>query len=590
MAAISISRVNEKLKVFLAFSFPILLVLSSYGQSGFTGTVRAISTGRTTGHIANLSVTNSGSTAVKSNPQTAFIPSEGKYQSYVVYVPETVIEPKGTVVIPLQGYCADVRTPPVPGESDLPPLNTWLPVGDPTRPIADGTFNVIPSAPITPFQPGDIPRLLTSPGYHPHSPGEEGDIITTWPGSEKPVGGVVDPQKFPEVFAPLIVDVLEKINDHADVILEDDSYTTPFSGQPEKEREAVIQQTFWIYMADVTGKEYQKKDFAENVYEQFRTSTGRSVTGLPEEQKEKVDEGVDNFWNTFNAVGAEAKVLSLPKATVPELTDPDQTSGGEEDPSVLIKDEKPEKQCECGDITFELLIWDTKEVDKNSWVGVQDNLFRKTISITNNPGSADQEIKAGKKNIKKGSRQLVELKNIEINCPCIAITDEIRDAVKDLDKIERANRSKLEKAKSDLVDAEAALKAEKEKKRPRKTTITRLEKEIVELGRKINELESPITEKQKRVDDLKTNARENMDCRVYQDEKKESQDPGISVKSGSTDIAGTFDENPLTYDYKFSLVKGDNVMECRIEFKSYCVDDECKGVQCNKTIVIQVDE
>ena len=86
--------------------------------------------------------------------------------------------------------------------------------------------------------------------------------------------------------------------------------STPFSSNPEKEREAVIQQTFWIYTATTAGKEYKKEDFRANTIKQFETSTGQKFSNaLPVTQK-NVEQGVTDFWNTFEAVGVEAKVLT----------------------------------------------------------------------------------------------------------------------------------------------------------------------------------------------------------------------------------------------------------------------------------------
>src|SRR5688572_22567100 len=49
--------------------------------------VKATGTGNTTGHIANLLVTNSTPTPVFINDQTAYIPSQGEYQPYVARIP-----------------------------------------------------------------------------------------------------------------------------------------------------------------------------------------------------------------------------------------------------------------------------------------------------------------------------------------------------------------------------------------------------------------------------------------------------------------------------------------------------------------------
>src|SRR5687767_5393122 len=94
-------------------------------------TIKATGTGQTTGHVATLSVTNSTGSPLKINPQICFIPSDGKYQPYIVVIPGHTFPP-GTTTLPLDGYCADVHSPPVPGGNDMPPVEEWIPVGNPS--------------------------------------------------------------------------------------------------------------------------------------------------------------------------------------------------------------------------------------------------------------------------------------------------------------------------------------------------------------------------------------------------------------------------------------------------------------------------
>ncbi|GIV30671.1 MAG: hypothetical protein KatS3mg029_0022 [Saprospiraceae bacterium] len=49
--------------------------------------VTAKGTGQTTGHIATLEITNLGNEPVQLEPQVVYIPSSGKYQSYVGRIP-----------------------------------------------------------------------------------------------------------------------------------------------------------------------------------------------------------------------------------------------------------------------------------------------------------------------------------------------------------------------------------------------------------------------------------------------------------------------------------------------------------------------
>lgn len=285
------------------------------GQTSSAFKVKATGTGQTTGHIANLSIQNNGELPIKTKPESLFIPSGGQYQPYVCEIPGITVPPGETLIIPVDGYCADVFTPPVPSGTTMPPLEDWIPVGSGT-PLGD-LVSIIPHDPQLPFTPADIPMITVSPGYTPRptiSPG----MNPTWPGTDKPIGGIIHPGKDPETIAPVLIEAIHNIAKAYDKLSDDGKITTPFSGDPEKEREAVIQQTFWIYTSSLSGKKYEKETFGEKVIKQFETNTGTAIATLPEKDKENLNSGVDEFWKTFTAVGTEAKVLSEVKVPAVE--------------------------------------------------------------------------------------------------------------------------------------------------------------------------------------------------------------------------------------------------------------------------------
>ena len=272
--------------------------------------ITAKGTGRTTGIIAIITVENKSETILKVLPQTAYIPSSGQYQPYIAIIPGTTLSP-GTTIIPVDGFCADVHKPPVSNGAPMPPIEKWIPVGDPKTPIPQGSVNIIPTIPVLPFSPGDIPGIITSPEFTSTPPGDSDTPISiTWPGTDTPVGGTLVPGENPKQFAPVIVEVFEEVSEAVDVIQHSGVHTTPFSADTAKEEQALIQNVIWIYAAELSGNTYEKDDFGTNLYKQFESTSGRTVGSLPEEQKAKIDEGVDDFWNVFTAVGVEAKVLS----------------------------------------------------------------------------------------------------------------------------------------------------------------------------------------------------------------------------------------------------------------------------------------
>lgn len=244
-------------------------------------------TGRTTGHIADLIVTNPTDQPIFITVGPCFIPSDGKYQSYVVEETEPArVDAGATAHIPLRGYCADIFTEPVPADSPLPPVSEWA-TPDESLPLPT---------------PGDMPPAGSSWKKKPN-----GNGIATFPGTDIPFPYTIDSRKNPQAFGSLVLDAMERISRAYDE--SGGTIQTPFSGNPEKERETIIQQTFWIYTASLTGREYKVEDFARNTYEQYAATTDKAPEKIEKKEKEQLQAGIDQFWGSFQATGVKAKVL-----------------------------------------------------------------------------------------------------------------------------------------------------------------------------------------------------------------------------------------------------------------------------------------
>ena len=131
-------------------------------------------------------------------------------------------------------------------------------------------------------------------------------IIPTFPGTDLPIPGTIDIDENPELFAPIVVRIVEEIEDAVTVIQGNPDAGTPFSGNPEKERESITQQTIWTTMGIITGHPYERqKTFADNVYEQFETNTGSpQSSSLNEDDKEKIDAGGGRFLECIHGNGS----------------------------------------------------------------------------------------------------------------------------------------------------------------------------------------------------------------------------------------------------------------------------------------------
>lgn len=266
----------------------------------------AKSTGRTTGHIADLSVKNTSAIDIDEEIGPFYIPASGNYQPYIVPFPVRIIAKAGDhSTIPVMGFCTDNRRPPVPSGESMPSPDSWIipdQITEDWEPDSqDGwvkTFEIL----------GDG-KFVTKPGY---------GVFLSVPGTEKPLGHTIDQYKHPKEAAPLILNGITRIITSTDSLQQQGNIRTPFSNNKDKEREAVIQQTFWIFTAMLTGNDYTKDEFRDIMVKQLETQSGRSYESSPVAVKEKIDQGVDDFWDSFMLVGAEAKILpSIETSTLP---------------------------------------------------------------------------------------------------------------------------------------------------------------------------------------------------------------------------------------------------------------------------------
>jgi hypothetical protein len=94
-------------------------------------------------------------------------------------------------------------------------------------------------------------------------------------------------------------------------------YKTPYSKNPRKEFDTIVQWTAWLFVSTMQGKPVTKEDLSKKVFEQAEGARGP----LPPEKKEEFKEGVDDIWDAIQLTGASAKVL--PSGTVPISATPD---------------------------------------------------------------------------------------------------------------------------------------------------------------------------------------------------------------------------------------------------------------------------
>lgn len=320
-------------------------------------------TGRTTGHIADLTLHNSTTLPHLLAPSPIYIPATGKYQPYIL--PETpgiAIPANGTITVPLEGYCADIHKKPVPLGIPLIPVEEWI-------------------------KPQPLPHSWTPQhalGWH-----DVRNSPLLIPGTDQPLGHTLDINAHPEEAAPLLLDAILKITTATDRMRHEGLISTPFSGDPDKEREAIIQQTFWIYTSALSGDTYTRSQFTEQTHEQFETNTGRPVSSLKEEQQEELDAGIASFWESFQATGAEAKIIR-------------------QDPGIVFQ-ERPASdtpQCDCDSLSLSVRI-----LDGGREVGTA------AMTVTRFTQKA-QDLDITDPTVNEGDDLRVEISGITMHCSC----------------------------------------------------------------------------------------------------------------------------------------------------------------------------
>ncbi len=352
-------------------------------------TIQIVSTGRTTGHIIDITLDNLTTTPVMIYiGEGSLYIHNGKDQPMIVPpIPPIPLEPGQRKTIPVTGYCADIRIPPVPDGGGMPSPREWIgsgPSGTTALPEAPPGYEIV-TIPTRTAWP--LPRVISTlqdlhapPHGTGHAPCPEGTLspFPLLPGTDIQLRTPIVPETAPGIGVPLLLSALDEITTHYDYLWKRGEIQTPFSGNPDKEREAVIQQTFWMYSSSLRGYLYEKEDFKKQTLTQFEKTTGRSPSQLPEPEKEKLDAGVDDFWNSFTAVGVEAKVLPnvpvmpsvltepIPSPLISTNLKPQTPMSGSHDPSGVFDSGidlppmipefqvREEQDCDCGHVHFDV--------------------------------------------------------------------------------------------------------------------------------------------------------------------------------------------------------------------------------------------
>ena len=469
-----------------------------------TNTIKITGTGNTTGHVANLTVSNptDNPVTVSFGDGPVYIPEENGQPLSIPQIPAIPLAPGETKTVPIEGYCADIHVPPVGNGLHVTNHDRLMTPGTGTPATPTPGVVQVPMKKVPPAI--EVSRLLsemphgTSPAPAPPCPDATLIPMPLIPGTGNVLQTPLDPKQNPGAAVPLMLDALSQITQSYDQLRSEGKISTPFGANPAKERESVIQQTYWIYTSALTGEPYMKTDFKSMTDRQFEKNTGKKAEELPPAELIKYAEGVDDFWNTFSVVGVESKILT-PTPVIPAPSTPDsgfdkidpktmkpgtgtskpkgttaddrRTTSEPTEAPTLIKDDNA--ACSCGDITVKIKVWEMERQPDGSFKSVGSSVD-KTATASGDKNAAPHEIKVGKKNLKNGVRIGVDLESVTMQCPCsdgskcdiFKDANEAKaydDAVKARDKVIKDNADALAKAEEDYAKAKEELEDESKK-------------------------------------------------------------------------------------------------------------------------------
>jgi hypothetical protein len=247
-----------------------------------------VSTGETTGTVALVDVTNPNPYLMKVYVPDAYIKGRRGGQPFVTNDRYQNVPANRTFPVGIQGYCVNIGLEPNPAGETMTPIEDWI--------IPDETERIFTED----WQPRN-PRIwdaVTS---------GEGESFLTIPGTDEPLGYAIDMSKYPETGAPLLIEIINRIEAAADSLSDGGVFHGEYRDIPAGE---VAQQTIWMAASELDSSQpvYSAEDFRERTEQRFEDEAGISVNKLPDDQREQFDNSVSSFLSTVSYVGEGAKV------------------------------------------------------------------------------------------------------------------------------------------------------------------------------------------------------------------------------------------------------------------------------------------
>ncbi len=253
----------------------------------------SISTGETTGHIADLYISNSSNELEEFSLKPSYIPSREGYQSYLSLTDTILLlEPFIETRIPLRAYCADLFVDPVPLKKNLPAYSLWVEI-DVNRDKSQ-------------FNPDKGKWVKDS----------NSRILN--PKNSQPLNLAIETEKHPEEIAWLLWHTLITLESDYQKLSSEKLIKTPYSLDKIQERDGVVQHSFWIFTSELSGKYYLKEHFEEGIESQYFKSN------ITNEESEQISKGIKQLWTAFHLLLHNTATLDIYKINTRFVKDLDE--------------------------------------------------------------------------------------------------------------------------------------------------------------------------------------------------------------------------------------------------------------------------
>ncbi|NBC07456.1 MAG: hypothetical protein GVY26_09715 [Bacteroidetes bacterium] len=264
---------------------------------------RAIGTGRTTGHVITLTISNLTPGVWQTEIGPFYIPGENGHQGYVINEAYPVEVPAfGTASIALEGYCTDIFDLPIAAGDAAPSPDSWV--------------SLASAGPI----PGPGWQATQGDGFEPRPTPQEEDIVLTYPGTAAAFPYQIDIGQHPESVASTLIAAVDALENAYDILTESgDIPALAYAPNPTAQRLAIVQQSFWYYTSLLQGGDYSAPVFQQQLTEQLEQWANQPAHTFTQETEDEVALTAENLWSTMSLVGQEAKLMTPTTAQTPML-------------------------------------------------------------------------------------------------------------------------------------------------------------------------------------------------------------------------------------------------------------------------------